>query len=60
MAQSLVKESLGGSETMVVVWIQMLDERREGRTNGRKMTGKKLRQNYVGNYSLFAVTSGCA
>jgi hypothetical protein len=56
----LVKESLGGSETMVVVWIQMLDERREGRTNGRKMTGKKLRQNYVGNYSLFAVTSGCA
>jgi hypothetical protein len=37
----LVNESLGGSETMVVVRIQMLDGRTEGRTNGRKRTGKK-------------------
>jgi hypothetical protein len=39
----LGNESLGGSETMAVVWMQMLDGRTEGRTNGRKRTGKKLK-----------------
>jgi hypothetical protein len=34
----------------------MLDERTEGRKNGKRRTGKKLRQNYVCSYSLFALT----
>jgi hypothetical protein len=54
--QSLAKESRGGSETTVVVWTQMLDERRGGRRNGKRKRGKKLGHNYVRSYSLFALT----
>jgi hypothetical protein len=49
LEQTFLKESLGGSETVVVAWSQM-DEKTEGRTNGRMKTGMQLRQNDVDNH----------
>jgi hypothetical protein len=49
LEQTLVKESPGGSETVVVVWIQMVGEM-TGRASGRMKTGKKLSLNFVGNF----------
>jgi hypothetical protein len=60
LEQILVKENHGGSEIEAVVQIQMLFERTGGRRNGRMRTGRKLRQNYVGNYFSFALTLVCA
>jgi hypothetical protein len=41
LKQTLVKENHGGSEIVVVVLIQMLDERTGERRNGRMRTGRK-------------------
>jgi len=41
LKQTLVKENHGGSEIVVVVQIQMLDERTGERRNGRMRTGRK-------------------
>jgi hypothetical protein len=41
---------------MAVAWIRMSDEKTEERTNGRKRTGKRLRQDYARNCNLFALT----
>jgi len=41
LKQTLVKENHGGSEIVVVVQIQMLDERSGERRNGRMRTGRK-------------------
>ena len=60
LEQTLVKENHGGSEIVVVVQIQMLDERTGGRRSGRMRTGRKLWQNYIGNYLSFAPTFVCA
>ena len=60
LLQTLVKEIHGGSEIVVVVWIQKLDERTGGRRNGRMRTGRKLRQNYIGNYLSCVPTFVCA
>jgi hypothetical protein len=46
--ESLVKEGLGGSETMLDVWIRVLDVRIEGRTNGRKTTVTGTAEGIVG------------
>jgi hypothetical protein len=50
LGQTLVKESRGGSEIVVIVWIQMVGEMTEGKTSGRMKTGKKLNLNFVGNF----------